>query len=226
MRLVLLLLLALSFTVSSKASVIIETADGLPVEVDIISIYRNEVQIRYKVSKREAKLDLTKLPDKTQKEIAEEVEKKRKSIKAIFFNAGMEENPSPTKELAVKQKGYLNASEIGRISDTKIIRPGGRYVRIRASTDAGVDVPLHVTIYWYAQMPGRPTWSMEEPEEVTLNPTATTSEYVSRSPGFARNAYRGFAIIAKNPANGEIVGRASSSASYMQDAEARAEAKK
>lgn len=207
---------------SARAGFVIETADGLPVEVEMVSAYRDEITVRYTASQRVAKLSLKKLSPESRKKIIETADEARKQIKSATFTTRLEENTSTSNVLPLTQRGTLRLDKNGEpesVDAALELPPGSRSLRLTGSNNVGVDIPATAVIYWYTQPQGSSAWGVGSVEEVQLNVTFAPMEYLSKPTTFPRPAYRGHAVIIYNPMNGAILWKNSTGNAFLSDAE-------
>jgi len=216
-------------TWSNAAPFVIETADGLPIEVEMVSAYRDEISVKYTATQRVAKLDMAKLNPVTRTKINEIANEARKQIKSVAFQVKLEEN-STNNPVTLTQRGSLKVDKKGAVEKNESdaaapisveLASGKRALRIASSTNLGVDVPAVALIYWYSQGNGSATWSLGGSEEVSLNVTNSVAEYISRPSNFPRPDFRGWAMVVYNPLNDTMIWKGGSGNAFLGDAEAR-----
>lgn len=198
---------------------ILRTADGLPVEAVFVSLSHDKIKVRLTSSGREIFLPFTMQNEAIRKKILTYAQDFRKGVTTLPFNITLAENSSTKKELRFPQMGLLGRAANAPI---RVLFPGGRCLRVKSRSTAGVDIPVEMTIYWYAKMPNRGVWSMEFQEKITLNVNDDPEgEFLSTPPSFPRSAYQGFAVIATNPANNSILLKSASHNTFLEDMEVR-----
>jgi hypothetical protein len=192
----------------SGKPLIVRTADGLPMEVELVSVHHGELRVRNLTSKREIPLVLAKLDAKTRKLVEDEANKVRRSIRGdLKFTATVETNPSNLKFSTVTiRRASLQAGESGVNSRT--LQPGGRCVRLVSTTlpksTPTVDIPVEAHVFWY-KAAGKGSWEGGSTERVNLVISNFPGEYLSNPVKFESNSYKGFVVIIVNPANGAVL---------------------
>ncbi|MDR2862607.1 MAG: hypothetical protein LBV54_01835 [Puniceicoccales bacterium] len=202
----------------------IYTADGLPVDVELVSIYRDEVKVVYVASKntKDSKpriLSLAKLDKKTQTILNNEAMKLKQGLKALAFSISVEEN-STKKEFTVQQNGSLILAKPGSQTpvSARTLSPGSRCLRLRASTNCGTDITAEAHIFWYSKKQRGTPASADAPEKVELNVVNTAAEYISKPNSISKATYQGYAVVIVNSANGEVLWRVATSGDLLKDA--------
>ncbi len=207
------------------AAIVIETGDGLPVEVEVVSVYRNDLAVRNTASQRESHLDLSRLDGVSQKKVAEVAAELRSKAdeKAFRFEARVEENTAREKPKPVKIVGGLEAlPEGGKKSaeeppTTHDIPPTSVALRIAGATNCGADVTLDAKVFWFYR--GENRGATESLSEVfKINVTQAPQEMITRSPAFARVDYQGFALMIINPADQKVLWQHSNTNSFLNEA--------
>ncbi|MDR2844842.1 MAG: hypothetical protein LBV28_01975 [Puniceicoccales bacterium] len=198
---------------------VIETVDGLPIEVVLQSVFRDEVRVRNTASNRESVLSFARLDKNTQEYLTGEIEKVRKSAKTISFSVSVEENNTGKSVQLAPRGGFLDPKEALTLGQSRTLPPGERCLRIRAGTQPNtpVDLPVEVQILWYSKPAGSAAPSIARREKVTLNAINRLTEYVSPAAGIPRAAYMGYAVVVTNPANGATLWRGASTPQFLHD---------
>jgi hypothetical protein len=209
---------------TALGSVVINTPEGMPVEVDLLAVYRAReiVRVRFAASRSMLVFDSVSQDDLTrgvfQQFVVNQEEAKDKWRRA--FSVQLEANRTP-KDVKIGQAHFLNLDEFRRKSSDRLLRPGAYSLRLRASTTSPVDVPVEAFFYWYAQYQGRKTWEMEFHEKVALCLYDIPSDYLARPPPFPHAAYAGYAVIITWPQSGNILWESSNRESFLEDARKR-----
>jgi hypothetical protein len=187
---------------------VVRTADGLPMEVELVSVHRGELRVRNLASKREIPLVLAKLDAKTRKLVDDEVNRVRQSIRGdLKFTATVETNPSNLKPSTVTTRRAPLQTGASSVS-SRTLQPGGRCVRLVSTAlpkgPPTVDIPVEAHVFWY-KAAGKSGWDGGSPEKAILTVSNLPGEYLSNPVKFENNSYKGFVVIVVNPANGAVL---------------------
>jgi hypothetical protein len=208
----------------ARATVVINTPEGLPVEVDLLGVYRAReiVHLRFAATKNVAVFDSVGTDDLTQG-VFQQFVLKQQSVKDKWqhiFSVRLETNRT-SGDVKIGQTHFLNLDEFRRKGSERVLRPGAYSLRLTASSTSRVDVPVEAFFYWYAQYQGRKTWGMEFHEKVSLSLYDVSSDYLAKPPPFPHAAYAGYAIIVTEPKGGNVLWESTNRESFLEDARKR-----
>jgi hypothetical protein len=200
-------------------TLLLRTADGLPVEAEFRSLFHDKIKVRLTSSGREIRVPLALQDEALQKRLLENAREIRKTVTALPFNVSLLENATTKKEQPHPQVGLLGSAAKAPV---RVLFPGGYCLRIKAQSPVGTDIPVEVNIDWYAKLPNRGAWSMAFQESITLNvDDDPAGEFFSTPPSFPRPTYQGYAMIAVNPLNNSILWKGANITTFLDDMEAR-----
>lgn len=199
---------------------IIETMDGLPIEVELLAVSRGKVYARMTASGRKTKFDLSTLNEKTRNIIKGFYLKKQGDVKTPPFEIVLEKNDTPT-DIVLNQFDFFNPKDMN--NKERILYPGKFCLRIAAKSKTDTAIRSDVYIYWYAQFQDRPRWEMADYEKASLLLEAFPSDYLSKSPSFPSATYQGYVIIIAKAGTDEILWIKSSKDIFIENAVERFE---
>ncbi|MDR2430487.1 MAG: hypothetical protein LBD14_06355 [Puniceicoccales bacterium] len=202
--------------------VVITTADGLPVEVELLGIYQDAVRVRYVASKTEDSFTLAELDKKTRESLNSLAGQRRKEVKAITINVEEVRNDTP-RELVVTRRTAQQPAKESSSGNTEVrtLSPGSRCLRVSAMTNSGVDLPVELRVYWFGKTKASTSGLCEGGEVVPFTVTGTMGDFLTKSPTFAKTLYSGYAVLVTNPANGAVLAKKFSEVTLLQEAEKR-----
>ncbi|MDR0535948.1 MAG: hypothetical protein LBG65_06355 [Puniceicoccales bacterium] len=217
-----------------SAPFVIHTADGLPVEVELLACFKGQAQLRNTASGRVFQADLAKLDKEARKLVTSEMRRIQAKIEQLpaGFGVRLESNTgaaprvvSIRPDLALEVQGASGVS--GADNAPRSIPGFGACVRFAAQLPAGipVDLPVHVKIIWAYQGTGggKPAGGgkgavsspgnaggaggMDNVETVRAILVNTPGEYLSKPVGKSPRPLRGFGVVVINAANGAVLWR-------------------
>lgn len=211
---------------SGFAAIVIETSDGLPVEVEVVSVYRDDLIVRHTASQREAQLKLSQLGEESRKKVSTVAGELRAKVdeKAFRFDVRLEENPAKEKPKIVNLMGdgglevsSVRGKEKPESSSTHEIPPGSVALRIAGATNCGADVTLDAKVFWFYRG-GERGVTANSSENFKINVVQSPQEMITRSPSFARSEYQGYALVIVNPTDKKVLWKRGSSTSFLNEA--------
>lgn len=201
---------------------VIDTMDGLPVEVELLAVSHGEVHVRMTASGQKMKFDLSTLNQRTRNIIKEFYLKKHGGSNARAFEVSIERNDTPA-NIVLKQSSFSKHEEAGNKNLSRVLYPGKSCLRLTAKSTSDVDILADAHIYWYAQFQDRPKWEMSGYEKANLLLEAFPSDYLSRPPSFPGAAYQGYVVIISKAGTGDVLWIKSNKDVFIGDAVGRFE---
>jgi hypothetical protein len=204
---------------ASGAGVVVNTADGLPLEVDLLGFHRDEVKVRILASGRETSFLFSKFNKRAQTTVTTWAEPKRRDFASLSFSVKLEENHG-AKAAVVTQQGCLNREEFDKKEFRKLLKPGGIALRLRGATSAPADIPAEVHIWWFAKKEGATAWEVAT-EKASIEATRVSSDYITKPAPFPRATYQGFAVLVTEPGKKTVLWKNASRDTFLREAENR-----
>ncbi|MDR1497033.1 MAG: hypothetical protein LBS59_01275, partial [Puniceicoccales bacterium] len=213
------LLFVFGAEIVAGAKVIVNTTDGLPLEVELLGFHRDEVKIRILASGRETSFFFSKLNKRSQKIISDWAEPKRRDFASLSFSVKLEENHS-AKTIILTQPHCLSRQEFDKKEFRKLLKPGGRALRLRGASVSPADIPVEVYVYWFAKKEGVSAWEIAI-EKAEVEATFVSSDYITKPSPFPRATYQGFAVFIVEVEKKNIIWRNASRDTFLREAEKR-----